>query len=81
MPLDKFITLKISPAFPNKKSSILLLNPTISYQLEGKQYDFDPKKEFKIDLPFTSSEAQGNGFQYGMGISKGDCFKIISSNL
>lgn len=80
-PMDKFITLKIFPVFPNKRSSTLLLNPTISYQLDGKQYDFDPKKEFNIDLPFTSSENQGDGFQYGLGISKGDCFKIISSNL
>lgn len=80
-PLDRFITFKITPVFPNKKSSILVLNPTISYQLEGKKYDFDPKKEFKINLPLSSGDEQGDGFQYGIGVSEGDCFKIISSNL
>ena len=80
-PLDRFITFKIAPVFPNKKSSILILNPTISYQLDGKKYDFDPKKEFKINLPLSSGDEQGDGFQYGIGISEEDCFKIISSSL
>ncbi|MCL5113685.1 MAG: hypothetical protein M1372_00745 [Patescibacteria group bacterium] len=79
--LDKFITFTISPVFPNKKSSTLILNPVLSFQLDGKQYDFDSKKEFKVDLPLTSANEQGDGFQYGIGISQGDCFKIISSNI
>jgi len=80
-PLDKFITFTVSPVFLNKKSSMLTLNPTISYQLDGREYAFEPKKQFEIDLPLPSSEKQGDGFHYGLGVSAGDCFKIISTNL
>jgi hypothetical protein len=79
--LDQFITLKISPVFPNKKSTILLLNPTVSFQVDGQQYDFSPKNDFKIKLPFPSVESQGDGFQFGIGISRGDCFKIVTTSL
>jgi len=80
-PMDKFITLTISPVFLNKKSSTLTLNPVVSYQLDGQEYSFEPEKFFEIDLPLSSGKNQGDGFQYGLGISKGDCFKIISSSL
>lgn len=80
-PLDKFITFTISPVFPNKKSSTLILNPEISYQIEGEGYNFEPKNEFKTNLPLSSGDNQGDGFQFGIGISKGDCFKIITTNL
>lgn len=74
---ESFIVFTISPVFINKKSSTLMLNPTIS----AKDYEFNPKEEFKIELPFPSIENQGDGFQYGLGVSKGDCFKILSSSL
>lgn len=80
-PLDKFITFAVSPVFLNKKSSILTLNPTISYQLDGREYSFEPKNQFATELPIPSSEKQGDGFHYGLGVSEGDCFKIISTNL
>lgn len=80
-PLDRFITFTLSPVFPKKTSSTLILNPLISYQTDGNPDGLNPKKEFKIDLPLPSGEDQGNGFQYGIGVSRGDCFKIISTNL
>lgn len=76
-PLDKFITFTLSPVFPNKKSSTLILNPSVI----GQEYDFQPDNKFEIELPLSSSENQGDGFQYGLGVSRGDCFKIISSKL
>ncbi len=81
-PLDKFITFTISPVFLNKKSSRLTLNPVISYSLDdGQEHPFQPENKFEINLPLSSSENQGDGFQYGFGVSSGDCFKIISSNI
>jgi len=78
--LDSYITVNISPVFMGKDSSKLIINPKISYLVESKEESFTPKKEFKIELPFTS-ENQGDGFQFAIGVSKGDCFKIISSNI
>lgn len=79
--IDNYITFTISPVFPNRKSPKLILNPTISYQFEGEGYLFETKKEFSIKLPLPSGDQQGTGFQFGIGVSKGDCFKIISTNL
>lgn len=78
-PTDKYITLKLDPVFPNIKSVSLLLNPTVSYQIDGKIKDLNLQKEFKTNLPIPSIESMGEGFQFGIGVSKGDCFKIISS--
>ncbi|MBU0572488.1 hypothetical protein KKH23_03635 [Patescibacteria group bacterium] len=76
-PLDKYITLSLSPVFPNKKLPLLTINPAVL----GPEYEFEPGSAFEINLPISSSESQGDGFQYGLGVSTGDCFKIISSNL
>lgn len=78
-PTDKYITLKIDPIFPNTKSVSLLINPTVSYQIDGKIKDLNLQKEFKANLPIPSTDSMGEGFQYGIGVSRGDCFKIISS--
>lgn len=80
VPTDKYLTLNISPGFKGKNSSKLILNPSLSYLIESNRRSFQPDNEFKVDLPFTEQE-QGAGYQYALGISKGDCFKIISSNL
>ncbi len=81
IPIDKYLTFEISPIFPNKNSSALILNPLLYYQIDGEKNDFDPKKEFKVTLPILSGDDQGDGFQYGIGVSKGDCFKINSVNI
>lgn len=80
IPLDRYITFTVSPVFSGKSSSKLILNPSITYLVDGKDESYIPKKEFKIELPFTN-ERQGDGFQFAIGVSKGDCFKIISTNL
>ncbi len=80
-PLDKFISFSILPRFPNPNSSMLIINPEISYQKKGKPYEFQPNKEFKVELPISSAEQQGDGFHFGIGVSAGDCFKIISTNI
>lgn len=80
--LDKYITFTISPVFLNKKSPRLTLNPVISYPLdEGPTYNFEPEGTFELNLPWSSSADQGDGFHYGIGVSGGDCFKVISSSL
>ena len=75
--LHNFITLSISPSFPDKQASQLILNPLISYQLDGKKKTYDSERIFKVNLPISSPDEQGEGFQYGVGVSKGDCIKII----
>lgn len=63
----------------------IILNPELSFNLEGgKSYTFepDPQKEFSVtEIPLAGIDQQGEGKSYGLGVSKGDCFKIISSNL
>jgi hypothetical protein len=77
---NDYITFTVAPVFSSNKSASLLINPTVSYLIDGQTNTYTPKKEFRIELPL-SKENQGDGFQIGLGVSKGDCFKVISSNL
>ncbi len=77
---DNYITFNISPVFTGKNSSKLIINPSVTYLFDGIKETFVPKHDFSVELPFME-ESQGSGFNIGLGVSKGDCFKIISTNI
>lgn len=81
--ITDFLTFKIAPVFPRSSSSRLNINPSISYPINGTTITYAPPsdKDFMVNLPFPSKDDQGDGAQYGIGVSKGDCFRVISYEL
>lgn len=84
--IDGYITFTLDPIFPNNMPPNLKLNPRLSYtpmlrDSSMQNEEFVSNHDFIVALPFTNIVAQGNGFQYGFGVSEGDCFKVVSNNL
>jgi len=80
--LENEILFTLRPSAPSRNLSKITLHPELSFKIENdEQYNFVPEKEFTFGIPLVSIANQGNGKQIGIGISKGDCLKIISSNL
>lgn len=79
--LDNDLLIILRPNAPSQNPKISL-NPELSFKLENDEvYSFIPDKDFNFGVPLVSISQQGDGKQFGLGVSKGDCFKIISSNL
>lgn len=80
--LDNDLLISLKPSAPSRNLSKISLNPELSFKLENNEkYSFIPEKDFTFGVPLVSISQQGDGKQFGIGISKGDCFKIISSNI
>lgn len=80
--LKNDLVIILKPSVPNPNRSNINLNPELSFKIENDEtYIFIPEKEFNLGIPLVSLSQQGDGKQIGVGVSKGDCFKIISSNL
>lgn len=81
--LENDLVLTVGSFFPKSNLIKLILYPELSFKLENdKPYTFVPNKEFSIsEIPLAGIDQQGEGKSFGIGVSIGDCFKIISSNL
>lgn len=80
--LDNDLLISLRPSAPSRNLSKISLNPELSFKLENdEKYSFIPEKDFTFGVPLVSISQQGDGKQLGIGVSKGDCFKIISSNI
>lgn len=80
--LDNDLLITLKPSAPSSNLAKITLNPELSFKIAGDQvYPYIPEKEFTFGVPLVSISQQGEGKQLGVGVSKGDCFKILSSNV
>jgi hypothetical protein len=77
--IDSYVTFNIAPVFSSKNTSKLIINPSLIYLVDGAKESYIPKNELVVELPFTEDN-QGDGYSVGLGVSKGDCFKVISTS-
>lgn len=77
---DTFLTLSLEPVFLKKDSTTVYLNMTLDYLFDNESKSLK-SDEFVVKLPFPTQESLGSGFNFGIGVSGGDCFKVISTNI
>lgn len=81
---EEFI-FELNPSIPNPDHNRVSLNPSLSFRRpDDSTYEYKPKPDknlFSTGVPYAKISEEVEGQHMGLGVSKGDCFKIISSNL